>query len=103
MLLSVVTALTTLALLGGADASLIQWRHAGPGDAKRFLVSCNLGPYGPANVGTPFTLSGNYAKYCSGDWQVTKDKLAQIYTTYNNGQRFCVDSTSSTYPFERGS
>ena len=79
MILSLTTALTTLTLLGGTDAERIKWRHAGPGDSNRFVVTCNGRPVGPSSSSTPFQLVGGYAKYCSVDWHIIKGKLEQIY------------------------
>lgn len=93
------TALTTLALIGGADAARIRWRHAGDGDSRRWVVSCNGAPYGPAKIGTPFALAHDYAKYCSVDWKLTMDKVGQISTGGDYGsKKFCMDATSGEFP-----
>lgn len=94
-------ALTVLALLSGADAeSRIRWRAAAPGDSRRWVVSCNGSPTGPSRIGTNFALAHDYAKYCSMEWTLTKDKLGQIYTGGGpepwSGSKKCFDATSST-------
>lgn len=96
MILSLATALTTLALLASpAAAGRIRWRHAGAGDSRRWLVTCNSAPYGPSKIGTPFVLAKDYHKYCSSDWTAVKDELAQIYTGGMYGTpKTCFDGTS---------
>lgn len=92
---TIVTALTTLALLSGASAGRIRWRHAAEGDSRRWLVNCNGSPYDPPKTGVVFRLAHDYHKYCSSDWSVVKDKLAQISTGgIHGGTKMCMDATS---------
>lgn len=92
------TGLVALAALAQpASASYIRWRHAGPDapDTMRFLVNCNGSPDGsvPLN-GHPFSLAGDYTKYCTADWQVVKDQLGQIKSSSN----LCMDATLGECP-----
>lgn len=93
-------AFVTLALLSGANATdRIRWRNAGPGDSRRWVVTCNGSPYEGRRIGTTFALAHDYAKYCSMDWTVSKDKIGQLYTGGGpepwSGKKLCMDATSS--------
>lgn len=102
--LTAFAALATLAQPAAAAQHRIRWRHAGADtfDTLRWLITCQGKPYGPPDIGTPFSLSGDYVKYCSPDWTAVKDKLAPIYTGGEVApgivfDKFCIDATLGTY------